>query len=211
MKLCAAGNFGMTCIGARTWLIASRGLDLYTSQKIVQVDAKVEKIRSDISDGFDLHSDFLNQIEDLSRVNMAFSGGSMSSMESINSSLSRIEAGIASMRAPDALKSSSQGYFEVGKSEFLLPRNGTSLYNDVYDYGWSEAQIGCSSEYYPPEKAEFPFSLNLQPEQPCTEKTSPRQHWYYASGPESDGLYHCPFIKTEACQHLPDKVKCNFE
>ena len=43
------------------------------------------------------------------------------------------------------------------------------------------------------------------------EPTTAREHPHYQAGPLADGLYHCPFAKSEGCSHRPEKLKCNYE
>lgn len=38
-----------------------------------------------------------------------------------------------------------------------------------------------------------------------------RSHPLYQRSPGADGYYHCPFAKTEECDHTPVKLKCNYE
>ena len=33
----------------------------------------------------------------------------------------------------------------------------------------------------------------------------------YKAQPGTDGLYHCPFERSENCKHQPEKLKCNYE
>jgi hypothetical protein len=36
-------------------------------------------------------------------------------------------------------------------------------------------------------------------------------HLYHNATPQADGLYHCPWEGQDACQHKPEKLKCNYE
>jgi hypothetical protein len=38
-----------------------------------------------------------------------------------------------------------------------------------------------------------------------------RSHPLYAKGPDSDGLFRCPFKAKENCPHNATKLKCNYE
>lgn len=38
-----------------------------------------------------------------------------------------------------------------------------------------------------------------------------RNHPLYAKGPDTDGLFRCPFKAAENCPHKPTKLKCNYE
>jgi len=38
-----------------------------------------------------------------------------------------------------------------------------------------------------------------------------RTHALYAKGPDSDGLFRCPFKAAENCPHKATKLKCNYE
>ena len=38
-----------------------------------------------------------------------------------------------------------------------------------------------------------------------------RSHPWYGAGPQSDDLYHCPWVAKEHCPHKPTKLKCVYE
>lgn len=44
-----------------------------------------------------------------------------------------------------------------------------------------------------------------------TDSKVARTHHLYSIGPKPDGLYHCPYERSENCGHKPTKLKCNYE
>ncbi|OQO06712.1 hypothetical protein B0A48_08499 [Cryoendolithus antarcticus] len=44
-----------------------------------------------------------------------------------------------------------------------------------------------------------------------TDEARHRNHKLYSRGPESDGLFHCPYKAKDDCPHKPTKLKCNYD
>ena len=67
-------------------------------------------------------------------------------------------------------------------------------------------------------QAEQEASIMYHPASVATSQTSEseegrhRNHPLYSKGPQSDGMYHCPFkVEDPNCPHRPTKLKCNYE
>ncbi|KAK6438771.1 hypothetical protein LTR95_005019 [Oleoguttula sp. CCFEE 5521] len=44
-----------------------------------------------------------------------------------------------------------------------------------------------------------------------TDEGRHRNHELYSRGPETDGLFHCPYKAKDDCPHKPTKLKCNYD
>ncbi|KXT11527.1 hypothetical protein AC579_6585 [Pseudocercospora musae] len=103
-------------------------------------------------------------------------------------------------------------------SQSTIGRNTNHLRS--YAYGFGQAQQMPSSMSGPQgmQSAEvFKGSMPVQSSCAAASMTSEsdegrhRNDPLYSRGPESDGLYHCPFKNDPNCQHKPTKLKCNYE
>ncbi|KAL8812828.1 MAG: hypothetical protein Q9223_007192 [Gallowayella weberi] len=77
--------------------VLGRCLDLHLSRQIDRVDGNVDKIGQNISSEYGYQRAMLDRIQDFTQVNLELSAGSISSLQSITSSLSRMESDLASI------------------------------------------------------------------------------------------------------------------
>ncbi|EME87329.1 uncharacterized protein MYCFIDRAFT_212839 [Pseudocercospora fijiensis CIRAD86] len=90
----------------------------------------------------------------------------------------------------------------------------------VYAYGFVHTQQMPTSMPGPRVmKSAEAFKCPMPTQSPCSaasmtsesEEGRHRNDPLYSRGPESDGLYHCPFESDPNCQHKPTKLKCNYD
>ncbi|KAF7186856.1 hypothetical protein HII31_11816 [Pseudocercospora fuligena] len=92
--------------------------------------------------------------------------------------------------------------------------------SESYAYGFGQAQQMPASMSGPKEMKSadvFKGPMPVQSSSSAASMTSEsdegrhRNDPLYSRGPESDGLYHCPFKSDPNCQHKPTKLKCNYD
>ena len=114
------------------------------------------------------------------------------------------------------MRASSERLDRVSQSKGVLNTDHVRSY--AYGFGQAQQMPASMSGPHGIKSADvFKGPMPVQSSSSAASMTSEsdegrhRNDPLYSRGPESDGLYHCPFKSDPNCQHKPTKLKCNYE